>query len=245
MFALAEALKISEAQAVGHLHFFWWWAMDNAPDGVLLHSERAIARAGFWEGDPEEFVAALVAQGWIDLDKESGKMTIHDWFDFAGKYAVKRVRDRERLRVLRGGVAATTRLRSGYDAALPIPVPVPTAVQPLNPPSASTKTVEAEAPLSRAKKFEKPTPAMVTTYAKERGFTLDGQAFCDFYEAKGWVIGKSPMRNWQAAVRTWEQRHERDGQAKKAKEPPRIDGRKVMAAIEAWKPGDKDVAYEQ
>ena len=39
-----------------------------------------------------------------------------------------------------------------------------------------------------------------------RSYTLDGHRFCDHYTAKGWVVGKSPMKNWQAAVRTWRQR---------------------------------------
>jgi hypothetical protein len=49
----------------------------------------------------------------------------------------------------------------------------------------------------------KPTPQEVTEYALSIGFKLDGEAFCDFYEAKGWMIGKSPMKVWRAAVRTW------------------------------------------
>ena len=54
------------------------------------------------------------------------------------------------------------------------------------------------------KRFIKPTPAEAEAYAKTRGFPLDGEEFCDFYESKGWVVGKSPMKDWQAAVRTWE-----------------------------------------
>ncbi|MFA5321984.1 MAG: hypothetical protein WC373_04865 [Smithella sp.] len=52
-------------------------------------------------------------------------------------------------------------------------------------------------------KFSKPLPSEVSEYAKSIGFNLDGQKFCDYYEAKGWVIGKSPMKSWKAAVRTW------------------------------------------
>ena len=35
---------------------------------------------------------------------------------------------------------------------------------------------------------------------------LNPETFCDFYESKGWKIGKDPMRDWKAAVRTWERR---------------------------------------
>ena len=43
-------------------------------------------------------------------------------------------------------------------------------------------------------------------YCEERGNGIDAQSFVDFYESKGWVVGKSPMKDWKAAVRTWEQR---------------------------------------
>ncbi|MCK5600472.1 helix-turn-helix domain-containing protein [Candidatus Pacearchaeota archaeon] len=56
------------------------------------------------------------------------------------------------------------------------------------------------------KKFQKPTPSKVTEYAASIGFELDGQYFIDSYEAKGWMIGKSKMKDWKAAVRTWKNR---------------------------------------
>ena len=62
--------------------------------------------------------------------------------------------------------------------------------------------------------FQKPTPEAVTEYAKSIGFDLDGQAFVDFYASKGWMVGKSPMKDWQAAVRTWKARPAYTGQGK-------------------------------
>ena len=60
-----------------------------------------------------------------------------------------------------------------------------------------------------SKKFQKPMPKEVTEYADSIDFALDGEAFCDFYESKGWKIGSAPMKNWQAAVRTWKRRETR------------------------------------
>jgi hypothetical protein len=48
-----------------------------------------------------------------------------------------------------------------------------------------------------------PTPEQVTAYSASIGFKLDGHHFCDFYEQKGWVVGKAKMTDWQAACRTW------------------------------------------
>lgn len=61
----------------------------------------------------------------------------------------------------------------------------------------------AKAPRS---KFVKPTVDEVRKYCKERKNTVNPEAFCNFYESKGWKIGKDSMRDWKAAVRTWENR---------------------------------------
>lgn len=51
--------------------------------------------------------------------------------------------------------------------------------------------------------MKRPTPEEVTTYAFFIGFKLNGEHFCDYYESKGWLVGKAPMKDWKAAVRTW------------------------------------------
>lgn len=64
------------------------------------------------------------------------------------------------------------------------------------------------------RRFKKPTPAEVQAYCDERNNGISGEAFCDFYESKGWMIGKSPMKDWKGAVRTWEQRRKAETPAK-------------------------------
>ena len=56
------------------------------------------------------------------------------------------------------------------------------------------------------KRFTIPTPEEVQAYCDERKNGILGQQFCDFYSAKGWKIGKEQMKDWKAAVRTWEMR---------------------------------------
>lgn len=65
---------------------------------------------------------------------------------------------------------------------------------------------------TRAKRFTPPTLAEVQSYVAERHSAVDPQGFIDFYEAKGWMVGKTPMKDWKAACRNaekWE-RWERD-----------------------------------
>ena len=63
---------------------------------------------------------------------------------------------------------------------------------------------------NRAKKrhFSKPSVDEVRAYCQERKNNVDPERFVSFYESKGWVIGKSPMKDWKAAVRTWEKRQD-------------------------------------
>ena len=58
-------------------------------------------------------------------------------------------------------------------------------------------------------RFVRPTVEEVKAYCLERGNGIDPAAFVNHYEAKGWKIGKSPMKDWKAAVRTWESREEK------------------------------------
>jgi hypothetical protein len=54
--------------------------------------------------------------------------------------------------------------------------------------------------------FAKPSIDELTAYAASIGFSgFDPEQFHDYYESCGWVVGRArkPMRNWQAAVRTW------------------------------------------
>jgi hypothetical protein len=52
--------------------------------------------------------------------------------------------------------------------------------------------------------FIVPSLQEVSAYCQERNNKVDSQKFFDFYESKGWMVGKNKMKDWKAAVRTWE-----------------------------------------
>ena len=61
--------------------------------------------------------------------------------------------------------------------------------------------------LNKSKKvasFQKPTLELVEEYMKERGMSNYASRFHNFYESKGWMVGKNKMKDWKAAVRNWE-----------------------------------------
>tara|TARA_R110002020_G_C16193533_1_gene765704 strand:+ start:684 stop:1307 length:624 start_codon:yes stop_codon:yes gene_type:complete len=56
------------------------------------------------------------------------------------------------------------------------------------------------------KYFKEPTILDIENYCKERNNDIDAKAFFNFYESKGWVVGKAKMKDWKASIRTWETR---------------------------------------
>ncbi len=66
------------------------------------------------------------------------------------------------------------------------------------------KTIKDE----RALSFLKPTIEDVEYYCKERNSIIDAELFFDYYESIGWIVGKSPMKDWKATIRTWEKRED-------------------------------------
>jgi hypothetical protein len=59
-------------------------------------------------------------------------------------------------------------------------------------------------PVPKRKNFVPPSVEEVKDYCIERSNNVDAEAFVDFYESKGWMVGKNKMKDWKAAVRTWE-----------------------------------------
>jgi hypothetical protein len=77
--------------------------------------------------------------------------------------------------------------------------------------------------------FKKPKKIEIKVYCVERQNNIDEEAFYDFYESKNWYIGKNKMKDWKAAVRTWERRDK--------KKPQTMS--KLDAQINSWQEAKK------
>jgi hypothetical protein len=105
---LARRLGVSRVCAVGHLHAFWWWCIDNAQDGELQAIEPTdIAEGACWEGEPEAFLAALEHAGFVD--REGERLLVHEWWEREGRMVLRRQEDAERKRRDRALVGAGIR----------------------------------------------------------------------------------------------------------------------------------------
>lgn len=78
--------------------------------------------------------------------------------------------------------------------------------------------------------FKPPTIEEVKEYCLERNNDVDANKWHDFYSSKGWMVGKNKMKDWKAAVRTWEHKDKQGGQAfnQKPNRPKSFD------AIDQW-----------
>ena len=65
----------------------------------------------------------------------------------------------------------------------------------------------------KSRRFVKPTVEQIRAYISEKGLSINAEHFFDFYESKGWLVGKSPMKDWKAAVRQWASRDSQPVQA--------------------------------
>ena len=68
----------------------------------------------------------------------------------------------------------------------------------------------------KSRAFTAPSIEEISIYCRERNNGVDPQTFYDFYESKGWFVGKNKMKDWKAAVRTWEKREKEKPQPKNA-----------------------------
>ncbi len=63
--------------------------------------------------------------------------------------------------------------------------------------------VEVTADKPPRPRFSPPSVDAVREYCQEKGYAIDPERFVDHYTANGWKVGKNPMKDWKAAVRTW------------------------------------------
>ena len=81
---------------------------------------------------------------------------------------------------------------------------------------------------NKKERFKKPNIEDVKNYCILRNNNIDAEAFMDFYESKDWKIGKNKMKDWKAAIRTWERR-----------ETKRTPMSKLDAQINEWQQAKK------
>ena len=160
----------------------------NADDRGFFQPRRLQKMCGFTDDD----FKVLIAKRYF-ISFESGVMVITDWNknNYLDKNRITETEYIEELNLLR-------LINEKYE----LNTTCLTDVKPMfNQYSIEENSIEEN---SINKRFKKPTLEEIKEYCKERNNNVDAQRFIDFYESKDWMIGKNKMKDWKAAIRTWE-----------------------------------------
>ena len=160
--------------------------------------------------DIDAAIHGLAAKGCVSLYTVGGKP--YFWFPTWGEH--QRIRDcKPRYPAPEEADEAPAATVSPHSAATCGDLPQPAATCGYNPnpnpnpkPNPKKNGGEAASPAREARRFQAPTVEEVKAYCAERNSLIDAQQFVDFYASKGWKVGNAPMKDWQAAVRSWERR---------------------------------------
>jgi len=179
---IATDLNIDPAHAFGLCVIAWMWFDEQTEDGRAVGATDAmldavVCRAGFSD--------ALRNVGWLHV--RDGALVVPNFDRLMGESAKKRAKNTVRQQQHRRNAAVTKTSRNERD-----------------------KSATKEEKRREEKSNKPPTPFVppnvdqVKAYCLERKNAVDAQRFIDHYESNGWKVGKAAMRDWQAAVRTWE-----------------------------------------
>ena len=180
---MAELLGLPELHIVGCLWKVWSWADQNTVDGNAICVTDVTLER--YTG-VTGFAYAMRQVGW--LKGENGALCLPNFLEHNGQTAKKRAQTQVRV--------AKHRNASSVTKALP-----------------EKRREEKKRDTTKVVSSMRPTIEQVAAYCKERNNTVDPQKWFDYYTANGWKIGKNAMKDWQAAVRTWEQNDYGSGKA--------------------------------
>ncbi len=203
-FKFARILGVSRATAVGHLHYLWWWALEYAQDGDLGKFDPAeVAIAGLWDGEPQEFIDALINAGFLDPDS-----TIHDWMDYAGRLVQARKRKADGMRKKRDGTLPT---HAVTNRTQPYPTVPNQKRTPLPSPEAKDSPLLVPEWLTTFSEVHQPTPEEIgrlNNWAKDHTLEILTKTAREF--VLGWpdyhqqYPKRKPIRSFQGWVRVAE-----------------------------------------
>lgn len=165
-------------------------------DGDLAgYSDGEIEAVSGWTGPAGRMVHAMTTVGFLDLTPDG--LSVHDWQDHAGHF----VAYHERAKM------AARRRWNGHAVAVGATSNASSMLQALLPASKNDATSNAPAGQGRAVckrgTFVPPTLDEVSAEVALKGYRLDASRFINFYEAKGWMVGKNKMVSWRAALANW------------------------------------------
>lgn len=165
------------------------------------------------ELDFEESTVILALQSLEQLGmvqtSDEGFLAISGWEEHQNIDGMEKIREQNRLRKQRQRQRLLTENSSECDSHVTV-----TQCHAVEEEIDKSKTKSKNNGVG-AKRFTPPTVEQVRAYCTERRNMVDPQRFVDFYESKGWIVGKVQMKDWKAAVRTWEREDSKNARSER------------------------------
>lgn len=216
----SDELKILESMKDGYLYsniLLKLYLRSLKNDGKLVVNDRIPYNAemlasvtGHQVGTIKQALSMFKELGLIEI-LENGAIYMLDIQNFIGKGSTEADRKREyRQRIETDRTNDQTKVREISEKSPPeieLELKKEIKIEKEIDSSASTTT--------KRKRFEKPTLSEIEQYCIERNNNVNAEQFFDYYESNGWKVGKNSMKDWKAAVRTWERSEYRKPNSKK------------------------------
>ena len=177
----------------------------SADDKGFFQPRRLQKTYGFAEDD----FKVLIAKKYF-IVFESGVMVITDW-NKNNWLDSRRVTETEYVDELRLLKLINNKYELKSDEELAKPMLRENSIEEN---SIEENSIVKKESIKKESRFVKPSIDDIKNYCTERKNGINANAFYDFYESKNWYVGKNKMRDWKAAVRTWEQRNQKDSKKK-------------------------------
>ena len=217
----SDELKILESMKDGYLYsniLLKLYLRSLKNDGKLVVNDRIPYNAemlasvtGHQIGTVKQALSIFKDLGLIDV-LENGAIYMLDIQNFIGKGSSEADRKREyRQRIETDRTNVQTNLRQISEKSPPeIEIELEKDIEIEKEIHSSAKSTT-----TKRKRFEKPSISDIEQYCMERNNNIDANQFYDYYESNGWKVGKNSMKDWKAAVRTWERSEYRKSNYKK------------------------------
>ena len=217
----SDELKILESMKDGYLYsniLLKLYLRSLKNDGKLVVNERIPYSAdmlasvtGHQVGTIKQALSVFKDLGLIDV-LDNGAIYMLDIQNFIGKGSSEADRKREyrqRIEIDRTNVQTNLRQIS-EKSPLEIEIELEKDIEIEKEIDSSAKSTT-----TKRKRFEKPSISDIKQYCMERNNNVNAEQFYDHYESNGWKVGKNSMKDWKAAVRTWERSEYRKPNSKK------------------------------
>jgi hypothetical protein len=166
---------------------------DKLPDDLRLKFYDAMTDYVFKGVEPDDVViSALITAIKPSLDKEEKRGGNHNP-NGNNQHKVGQSEGKNVVKEVKVGQSGQSFLETETESNTPL----------ISSPQGENTQIDLEEAIAKTKRFTKPTIAEIETYCQEKGKSVDAERFWNFYESKGWKVGKNPMKDWRAAVCNW------------------------------------------